>query len=79
MVTVPTASTNSPQNSFGSTPYRLNVENIVTGSVADKVVPNMRHSTRWIFERLDAEEGVDVNEEAMNGCACVRTPDEMGW
>jgi hypothetical protein len=31
---------------FGSTLYWLNMAKMVTGSVADKVVPNMRHSSR---------------------------------
>lgn len=32
--------------SFGSTLYWLKMARIVTGSVADRVVPNMRHSSR---------------------------------
>ncbi len=32
--------------SFGSTLYCLNMAKIVTGSVADKVAPNVRHSSR---------------------------------
>lgn len=31
---------------FGSTLYWLKIARIVTGSVADKVDPNMRHSSR---------------------------------
>jgi len=31
---------------FGSTLYWLNMAKIVTGSVADRVVPNVRHSSR---------------------------------
>ena len=32
--------------SFGSTLYWLNMAKMVTGSVADRVVPNVRHSSR---------------------------------